>query len=355
VPAPVAFQQPIATEPVRGVYRSLTEPALVVVDKENGRCKSDSSNAGINAASGELVLVIDADTILERDAVSRAVIPFLEDPRTVAVGGSIALTNGCRIERGRITTIALPDNWLARFQIVEYIRAFRLFRLTCASHNAVVLISGAFGMFRRDAVIAVGGFDRTAIGEDMDLTIRLQRHFRRLRQPIRIGFDPNPLAWTQAPEDWPSLKSQRTRWRRGLLQVLWRYRGMIGNPRYGLVGLVALPYIAVFEGLGPLLETSGYAVTAVAASFGVLQWEYFWLMFTVCLLFGMGTTFIAVLLSDLSTRRYMSGRDLLLLIVIVFAENAGYRQINAWWGFIGTLQAMRGKGEWGPMKRQAFR
>ena len=202
VPAPLAFDQPLRSEPVRGIYRSVSEPDLVVVDKANGGCKADAANAGINAASGVLVLVIDADTVLEADALSRAVLPFLEDPATVAVGGNVAIANGCHIENGRIVSIALPRSWFARFQVVEYMRAFLLFRLACASQNAVVIISGAFGLFRRDAVIAVGGYDRTAIGEDMDLTIRLQRHFRARREPVRIAFDPNPLAWTQAPEDW---------------------------------------------------------------------------------------------------------------------------------------------------------
>ena len=178
VPAPAAFAQPLKTAAVRGMYRSTSEPALVVVDKVNGGSKSDAVNAGFNAASGTLVLSIDADTLLEPDALSRAVIPFLEDPSTVAVGGNIAISNGCRIENGRITAVALPRSWLARFQIVEYMRAFLLFRLACAAANGVVLISGAFGLFRREAVIAVGGYDRAAIGEDMDLTVRLQRHFR---------------------------------------------------------------------------------------------------------------------------------------------------------------------------------
>ena len=193
VPAPLAFVQPLRSEPVRGIYRSISEPDLVVVDKENGGCKADAVNAGINAASGVLVLIIDADTVLEADALSRAVLPFLEDPATVAVGANVAIANGCRIEHGRIADVALPRSWFARFQVVEYMRAFLLFRLACASQNAVVLISGAFGLFRRDAVIAVGGYDRTAIGEDMDLTIRLQRHFRARREPFRIAFDPNPL------------------------------------------------------------------------------------------------------------------------------------------------------------------
>ena len=355
VPAPLAFDQPLPSAPVRGVYRSVSEPDLVVIDKHNGGSKADAANAGINAASGVLVLVIDADTMLEPDALGRAVLPFLEDPATVAVGGNVGIANGCHIEHGRVTDVALPRSWFARFQIVEYMRSFLLFRLACASQNAVVIISGAFGLFRRDAVIAVGGYDRTAIGEDIDLTIRLQRHFRARREPIRIAFDPNPLCWTQAPEDWPSLRSQRYRWRRGLLQTLWRYRRMIGNPRYGSVGLFPLPYIAFFEGLGPLLEVGGYVVTIGAAAFGYLNWRYCGLMIAVSVLFGVAVTLLAVLLNDVTSRRYMRGRDLVLLVAVAILESFGYRQLNSLWGCVGTVQAMTGKGGWGSMKRKAFR
>ena len=355
VSAPVAFDQPLPSAPVRGIYRSVSESDLVVVDKANGGSKADAANAGINAASGALVLIIDADTVLEADALSRAVLPFLEDPTTVATGGGVGIANGCRIEGGRVVDIALSRSWFARFQVVEYMRAFLLFRLACAAQNAVVIISGAFGLFRRDAVIAVGGYDQTAIGEDMDLTIRLQRHFRARREPIRIAFDPNPLCWTQAPEDWPSLRSQRYRWRRGLLQSLWRYRGMIGNPRYGIVGLGSLPYVAFFEGLGPLLEAGGYVVSIGAAVLGYLNWEYCGMMIAVSVLFGAATTLLSVLLSDATSRQYMQGRDLALLVTVAVLESFGYRQVNAFWGCVGTVQAMTGKGGWGSMKRQAFR
>ena len=355
VPAPLAFDQPLPSEPVRGVYRSVSEPDLVVIDKHNGGSKADAVNAGINAASGVLVLVIDADTVLEADALTRAVLPFLEDPATVAVGGNVGIANGCRIEHGRVIDVALPRSWLARFQIVEYMRAFLLFRLACASQNTVVLISGAFGVFRRDAVIAVGGYDRTAIGEDIDLTMRLQRHFRARGEPFRIGFDPNPLCWTQAPEDWLSLRSQRYRWRRGLLETLWRYRRMIGNPRFGAAGLFALPYIAFFEGLGPLLEVGGYVVTIVAASLGYLDWKYGGVMIAMSVLLGVAVTLLAVLLNDVTSRRYMRGRDLALLVAVAIFESLGYRQVNSLWGCVGTIQALRGKGGWGSMKRQAFR
>jgi cellulose synthase/poly-beta-1,6-N-acetylglucosamine synthase-like glycosyltransferase len=355
VPAPLAFVQPLRSEPVRGIYRSISEPDLVVVDKENGGSKADACNAGINAASGVLVLIIDADTVLAADALSRAVLPFLEDPVTVAVGGNIEIVNGCQVEHGRIVDVALPRRWFARFQVVEYMRSFLLFRLACASQNAVVIVSGAFGLFRRDAMIAVGGYDRTAIGEDMDLTIRLQRHFRARREPVRIAFDPNPLAWTQAPEDSQSLRSQRYRWRRGLLQTLWRYRGMIGNPRFGTVGLGSLPYMAFFEGLGPLLETSGYLVTILAAALGLLNWEYCRMMLAVSVLSGATVTLLAVLLNDCTSRQYTRGRDLALLVAVAILESFGYRQLNSLWGCVGTVQALTGKGGWGSMKRKAFR
>jgi cellulose synthase/poly-beta-1,6-N-acetylglucosamine synthase-like glycosyltransferase len=333
---------------------STTEPALVVVDKVNGGSKCRTRERRVQCGIRDVEASIAADTLLEPDALSRAVIPFLEDPSTVALGGNIALSNGCHIEDGRIMAVALPRSWLARFQIVEYMRAFLLFRLACAQANGVVLISGAFGLFRREAVIAVGGFDRTAIGEDMDLTIRLQRHFRARGEPIRIAFDPNPLGWTQAPEDWRSLRSQRYRWRRGLLQVLWRNRRLVGNPRFGVVGLGVLPYILVFEGLGPLLEIAGYGVTAGAALLGLLNWQMFVVFVAVSVLFGAAVTLLALLMSDVATHRYMGGRDLVLLVAVVLLESCGYRQMNAVWGCVATAQAVTGPAAWGVIKRRGF-
>ncbi|HEY7285262.1 MAG TPA: glycosyltransferase [Vicinamibacterales bacterium] len=354
VAAPLAFEQPLRTAPVRGVYRSIQDPGLVVIDKESAGCKADASNAGINAASGSLVLVIDADGVLESDALSRAALPFLEDPLTVAVGGYVGIINGSRVEGGQVVDVAMPRSWVARFQIVEYMRSFLLFRLACASQNGVTLISGAFGLFRRDAVIEVGGFDHTAIGEDMDLTVRIQRFFRSRRRPIRIGFVPIPVCWTQAPEDLKSLRAQRTRWRRGLLQVLWRERGAIANPRLGIVGLGVLPYVAFFEGLGPLLEVSGYIVTTAAVFLGLLNWSHYKVLLAVSFLFGAATTLVAVFLSDVGTRRYLRTRDLVPMLAAAVLENFGYRQLNSWWGCVGTLQAVTGRGKWEPLTRRAF-
>lgn len=354
VPGPLLFAQPLKTRPMRGIYRSMSEPDLVVVDKDNGGCKADASNAGINAASGRLVLVIDADTVLEPEALNDAVLSFLEDPFTVAVGAYVAIANGCRIERGRVAGVSLPRSWLARFQIVEYMRAFLLFRLACAFGNGLLILSGAFGLFSRDAVIAVGGFDPTAIGEDMDLTIRLHRHFRAAGERYRIAFNPKPLCRTQAPEDWASLQSQRHRWRRGLIQTIWRHRRAIGNPRYGAVGIMTFPYTVIFEGVGPVLELASYGAATIAVLIGALDWQRYALMVAIWTMFGCAVSLMAVLLNDVATREYMRGTDLVRLLMVALLENCGYRQMNSWWSCVGTIQAMAGKTGWGAMKRRTF-
>ena len=129
---------------------------------------------------------------------------------------------------------------------------------------------------------------------------------------------------------------------------------MIGNPRFGIVGLGSLVYVAFFEGVGPLLEAGGYLVTIGAAVLGYLNWEYSAMMIAVSVLFGAAVTLLSVLLSDANSRQYVHGRDLGVFIAVAIVESFGYRQLNALWGCVGTVQAMTGKGGWGSIKRQAF-
>lgn len=354
VEAPVAFALPLQTSPLRGIFRSVDVPRLVVIDKDNGGAKADASNAGINAASGDLVVVIDADTVLQPNALSLTVLPFLENPDTVAVGANVGIVNGCRIENGRVVDVALPRSWLARFQVLEYMRAFLVFRMACTWWNAVPILSGAYGLFRRDTLIAVNGFDRTAIGEDFDLTLRIHQHYRERGLPYHVGFTPVPICWTQAPEDRMSLKSQRWRWRRGLLQTLWRRRHMVGNPRFGAIGLFSLPYMAVYEGLAPLLEAGSYVAGVILLLNGVLTWRHFELALAAAIVYGMAVSLAAVVLSDLSTKSYMRRSDTAILFATTALENLGYRQFNLWASCVGTIQAITGRRGWGTMKRQAF-
>ena len=351
--APVVYQQPLDTQPVRAFYRSLDNPDVVVIDKANGG-KADAINAGINAARYPLVCVIDADSILEPEALMRASLPFVENPNTLATGGIIRIVNGCTVEAGRVTKIDLPDSWLARFQVVEYLRAFLSGRVFMSAANALLIISGAFGLFRRDAVIEVGGFRHDTIGEDMEIVARLHRRWRDTNRPYRVVFQPDPVCWTEAPETLKILASQRNRWQRGTCQVLSYHMAMMGNPKYGSVGWFAMPYFLIFEAAGPLIEVSGYLVTLVAVMFGLLDIVFAQLLFLAAVVFGAMISMTSVLLEEMSFRRYPKVRHLLLLAAIGVIENFGYRQLTTYWRLRGVIDFLRKKQGWGVMTRKGF-
>jgi cellulose synthase/poly-beta-1,6-N-acetylglucosamine synthase-like glycosyltransferase len=351
--APVVYQQPIATQPVQALYRSLDNPDLVVIDKANGG-KADAINAGINAARHPLVCVIDADSILEPEALLRAALPFVESPHTLATGGIIRIVNDCKVEAGRVTRVGMPSSWLARFQVVEYLRAFLSGRTAMSAINALLIISGAFGLFRRDAVVEVGGFRHDTIGEDMEIVARLHRRWRDTGRPYRIVFQPDPVCWTEAPESRKILASQRNRWQRGTCQVLSYHLSMLMNPKYGSVGLFALPYFLIFEAAGPIIEASGYIVTAVAVGFGMIDVVFAELLFLSAVVFGAVISLTSVLLEEMSFRRYPKVRQLLLLAALGVIENFGYRQLTTWWRLKGVIDFVRKKQGWGVMTRKGF-
>jgi cellulose synthase/poly-beta-1,6-N-acetylglucosamine synthase-like glycosyltransferase len=353
VRAPVDHPGRLVTQSVRGIYRSLSHQDLVVIDKVNGG-KADAINAGINAARHPLVCVIDADSLLEEQALTRAVLPFLEDPSTVAAGGNVRIVNGCTVDAGRVTRIGLPGNLLARFQVVEYLRAFLSGRVAQSAFNALLIISGAFGMFRRDVLVDAGGFRHDTIGEDMEIVTRLHRYCRDRGMRYRIVFQPDPVCWTEAPETIRVLGSQRNRWQRGTLQVLSYHRQMCGRARYGAVGLFAMPYYLLFEAAGPFIEIAGYVVTAIGLAFGLLDWRLVELLFVAGVLYGALISLTAVLLEEVSFRRYASVRDLLLLAGISVLESFGYRQLTTWWRLKGVIDFLRNKQGWGTMTRRGF-
>lgn len=353
VEAPLAYAQAIPTRPVRGVWRSIVRRDLVVIDKVNGG-KADAINAGINAARYPLVCVIDADSLLEEHALARAVLPFIEAPETVAAGGIVRIANGCGVDRGRVTEVRVPRSPLARFQVVEYLRAFLAGRVAQSWVNGLLIISGAFGLFRREMVVAAGGFCRDTVGEDMELVVRLHRACRERRRPYRIVFQPDPVCWTEAPEEAAALARQRNRWQRGTLQVLARHRGMIFNPKHGIVGLASMPYYLVFEGFGPLVEVAGYLVTLAAVPLGLLDWRFAELLFLAAVAYGTLISLTAVVLEELSFRRYLRVGDLLTLVLYGFLENFGYRQLTSWWRLQGIVDFLRGRQTWGTMPRRGF-
>ncbi len=349
------YQPHIRAKSVRGIYRS-RQPEyrnLIVVDKENGG-KADALNAGVNVASYEYVCCIDADSLLEVDALQKVVKPFLEDERVIAVGGIVRIVNGCKVVNGRVVDVGLSKHLLPVFQVVEYFRAFLSGRMFWHGFNGLLIISGAFGMFKRAAVIEAGGYRHDSIGEDMELVTRLHRMKREKKEPYRISFVPDPVCWTEAPESVGALAGQRNRWHRGLLDTLLLHKIMILNPRYGIVGLAALPYFTAAELFGPVIEFFGYVVMAVMFALGILDPEMAILFFIVAVFYGMMYSVGAVLLEEISFRRYPRVRDLAILIAVGVLENFGYRQMTIWWRVKAFWDYFRGKKTWGVMQRRGF-
>ncbi|MBA3889273.1 MAG: glycosyltransferase family 2 protein [Gemmatimonadaceae bacterium] len=338
---------------VKAVYRSRRRPNLYVLDKENGG-KADALNAGLNYCRGELFCALDADTLLERDALARVVRPFLEDRTLVAAGGIIRIANDVVVKGGVVTEVRLPKRLLPQLQVVEYLRAFLSGRMGWDALNATLIISGAFGLFQRAAVVEAGGYRKDTVGEDMELVVRLHRYCRDNRIPYRVGFVPDPVAWTEAPESLRVLGRQRDRWQRGLLQVLWMHRGMLFRPRYGRIGMVAYPYFLFLEGLGPIIEVGGYIAFAIQLL--LVGWSPLFALafFGVAIGLGMAISIAAVGLEEMSLRRYERPRDLFGLFGLAVIEPLGYRQLSTWWRLKGVVSAIRGVHAWGEMERRGF-
>lgn len=340
--------------PVRGLYRSDTEPKLVVVDKEAAGSKADAVNAGLNAATAPYVCVVDADSVLERDALLRIMLPVVQDPeRVVAVGGIVRVLNGSEIEGSHLRA-RLPRKSIEVIQVVEYLRAFLIGREAWAEGNMLTIISGAFGVFRTDLVRAVGGYRTRAIGEDVDLVARLHRYLLELGANYRISFVPDPVCWTEVPSDLRSLARQRTRWHKGLVDVLWLNRDMLMRRRYGRIGCLALPYLWIFELLAPVIEIMGLATIVTAVSLGMLSREFF-LQF---LLFGYAFATVisigSVLQEEITYRRYNDWKDVARLISYCFLEHFPYRQLHMFWRLQGLWQYLRGDIEWRSLERKGI-
>jgi cellulose synthase/poly-beta-1,6-N-acetylglucosamine synthase-like glycosyltransferase len=343
----------LPTQPIRRILRSQRHPNLWVVDKENGG-KSDALNAGLAICRTPLFCTIDADSILEPDALLRATRPFLEDDRVVAVGGIVRVVNGSTVDQGRVRTVRLSPRLLPRLQVVEYLRAFLSARVAWSELNASLIVSGAFGLFRRDLVVAAGGYSTTTVGEDMELVVRLHRTQRTPDFAPRVVFVPDPVAWTECPETLGGLARQRNRWQRGLLESLGRHRRMLFNPRYGAVGMLAFPYFLVLEGIGPVIEIVGYVAFAVTLLLGAWSPTFVAAFLALAVLVGMALSAAAVALEELTFRRYPRWVDLLRLFSAAIVENLGYRQLNQLWRLQGTIAVLRGQRHWGSPPRRGF-
>jgi cellulose synthase/poly-beta-1,6-N-acetylglucosamine synthase-like glycosyltransferase len=350
---PRTYPETIPTRPVRAVYRSRTRTRLLVVDKENGG-KADSLNAAINASRFPLVIAVDADTLIEPDALLRLTRPFLLGARIAAVGGTVRVANGCTVSDGRVTDARVPRRFLPGIQAVEYLRAFLFGRLGWNRLGGSLVISGAFGLFRKDYLHAIGGYHPASVVEDLDLVVRLHRYLRERKIPYEIAFIPDPVAWTEVPESGRILSRQRERWHRGLIAAMWQYKGMLFNPRYGRVGLIAMPFFTFGEMLAPLVEVLGYVVTGVGLAYGAIDTSFALLFLLVAWGYGMLLSIWAVVLDEVSFRRYGRLGDLVRLLLYATFETFGYRQRTVWWRLKAFVNVWKRRQVWGEMVRKGF-
>jgi len=350
---PRTYPERIATKPLRGLYKSRTRTRLLVIDKENGG-KADSLNAAINASRWPLVIAVDADTLIEHDALIRLTRPFLLGRQVAAVGGTVRVANACTVEDGRVREAHVSHRFLPGVQVVEYLRAFLFGRLGWNRLGGSLIISGAFGLFRRDYLLAIGGYRTDSVVEDMDVVVRLHRWLRAHRTPYAMPFVPDPVAWTEVPDTVRVLARQRERWHRGLIREMWRYRSMVFNPRHGIIGMVTVPFFFFGEMMAPAVEAVGVVLTIVGAAFGLIDVGFLLLFVLVAWGYGMLLSLAAVALEDATFRRYGTPGDLRRMMLYASVENFGYRQATVWWrlrAFWGVFRRRRG---WGDMVRRGF-
>lgn len=355
VPYHVVYK--IKSKRVMGVYKSRNRAfkKLTVVDKLNGG-KADALNVGINISSKPLVACIDVDCIVEREALLKLVRPFMEQTiPVIATGGVIRIANSCVIEEGRLIEVRLPNTWVGRFQVLEYIRSFLVGRLGWSKLNGLLLVSGALGLFKKDIAILAGGYDQTTVGEDMELVVRMRVYMHDQNRPYKVVYIPEPLCWTEAPSSYAALGRQRNRWTRGTFETLKLHKSTFFNMRYGLMGMISYPFWFFFEWLAPLVELSGILFAISQLVLGNLNAAMAMALLVVLYTFSFLFSMIGLIGEEFSYYQYKRKRDILKLVATALLEPLIFHPQVVWWSIKGNLDLLKGKNSWGEMKREGFK
>ena len=347
----------IETKKVRGVYRSRNEiyGNLIVVDKENGG-KADAMNCGINISYKFYIVCVDVDSLLERDALLKLVkaIADKKENKVLAVGAAVHIANGCKFENGVIKEHLVPKRFLTCMQIVEYLRAFLIGRISLGQTKSLLLISGALGIFRKEAVLRVGGYLVSTIGEDMELVTRMQEFNSKTKESHLMLYIPDPLLWTEVPNSITILGRQRTRWTRGLIDTLKLHKKLFFNPRYNAIGLIGYPYFFFFEWMAAFVEVIGYIYFIILIILGLTVWNTFFLLFVFMYLFGTTFSFLAIYINEVTFHVYDKTKDVIRLIIYSMFEAFIYHPCMIFWAIKGNYLHLRGIKRWGVMTRKGF-
>jgi cellulose synthase/poly-beta-1,6-N-acetylglucosamine synthase-like glycosyltransferase len=348
----------IETKQIRGIYKSKNSvfEKLIVIDKENGG-KADALNAGLNFSNSEFVACIDVDCMLVEDSLQKMVKPFLErtDKKVIATGGVIRIANNCRIENGKLMEVNMPKKLIERYQILEYLRSFLLGRMAWSRLNGLLIISGAFGMFDRRIMIDSGGYDTKTVGEDMEVIVRMRKFMEDHKKKYRIAYIPDPLCWTEAPDNFKTLQLQRNRWTRGTIETLRKHWRLFMNPKYGTLGLISYPYWFVYERLAPIVEVVGLLYLGFLYYIDAINWIIALSFIVVAYLFSVLFSMTAILSEELTYRQYTRKGDAFKLLIVALIEPFTFHLFTLYAALRGNLDHYsKKKSKWGEMVRKGI-
>jgi len=354
------FKLKLKTKQLRGVYVNKHIPNLIVIDKQNGG-KADALNLGINVAKSDYVCGIDADSLLEEEALLKLMSVTLDDTKDhIALGGNIVPVNGCVVDKGKIEHHGLSDNPVVRFQTLEYLRAFTTGRIGWSKINSLMIISGAFGLFNRQTLLETGGYltisgelKKDTVGEDMELVVRLTYQALKKKLPYRVDYVHHANCYTELPSDMKTLLKQRNRWQRGLLDILSYHRRILFNPKYKQAGLIAFPFFFIFEMIGPFIETIGYLMLIIGLIMGILNGPLVIMLLVATIGLGIWVSLFSLWIAERKAVFY-STKETMVLILTAIIENFGYRQIMSIHRVISTYSALSESGSWGSQVRTGF-
>lgn len=341
------FRESVKTGQPLAFYHNPVFPELTVIAMTHGG-KSRALNAGVNIARSPYFCTVDADCIIERDALLRLMAPILQSNDNVVVsGGIVRIANGCTLRNGRLAKMGLPSSWLEMCQIVEYIRTFLFGRPGWNMLNATFIASGAFCVLHKDSVIGAGGFSSDTVTEDIDMIAAVRRFLVREKRKFRVIFTSDPICWTEAPRSLGMLARQRRRWQLGMTQTLIRNRDMIFNRRYGSTGMVSMPFHLFMEVCGCVVEAIGTLVL-IPVSLIVLgtPLPIFLLFLLLAVAYGTLLSMGSVVLEEITLRRYPRLKDVMILMAFAVVENIGYRQVVTFFKAFGVLQSFRRQRKW---------
>lgn len=356
-----AFDMKQITRPIRKqifcqdeefVYETLQyKVPLTLIRKKNGG-KADALNMGINAAKYPYFICMDADSVLQNDSLEKIVRPVLEYDNIVAVGGVVRPCNGTEIKNGEVVNYQLPKNILACMQVLEYDRSFLAARILFDKFNGSIIISGAFGLFKKDVVIAAGGYDSTTMGEDMELVVKLHVYCRENQMDYRIKYATDAICWSQAPETLNDLRKQRRRWHIGLFQSMARHHRMFLNPKYGLVGSVSYIYFLLYELLSPYIEIFGVATIVLAFCFNLINVPFMILFFVIYAVYSSVLSLTAFFARIHTVDLKLSFTDVVKATALCFIEISFLRFVLAWVRATALTGYKKNKSHWGRIERK---